>query len=337
MSGGGPTVDVGIPTHGQAAYLPAAVESVMSQDFEDWRLTISYNDPSVTEPPPPLEPYLADPRVRFNPTGRGLSAAENHTRLVRCGSARYVAILHDDDLWQPTFLSRRVEFLEEHREAGWVLSETAIIDERGNAIRRSHPALSTGVHQPAEFLPALLRYNYAGVPSRVLIRRSAFDAVGLGFDGRFLYFDWELWVRLAARFPAGYIPDTDVATRIHSNQSTFRFRPDRAEQLRFRDHLEAVAGSSGLEVSLSVRDIRRPRSDILMSQALDQLQDGHRAAALSDLGAALRAYPPSLADTRVPAFLVAFVLGRPGRKWLARVRQRMLALGTRRGLRIHRR
>ena len=43
-----------------------------------------------------------------------------------------------------------------------------------------------------------------------------------------------------------------------------------------------------------------------MSQALDRLQDGHRAAALSDLGAALRAYPPSLADSRVPAFLVAF-------------------------------
>jgi glycosyltransferase involved in cell wall biosynthesis len=337
LSGDTPKVDVGIPTHGRGTYLAAAVESVVSQEFEDWRLTISYNDASSTEPPASLEPFLSDPRVRFDPTGRLLSAGENHTRLVRAGDAPYLAILHDDDLWQPTFLSSRVRFLEGHPEAGWVFSETAIVDERGVMLRRSHPALRTGVHQPAEFLPELLRFNYAGVPSRVLIRRAAFDAVGATFDDRYLYWDWELWTRLAARFPTGYLPDTDVATRIHSDQSTFRFRPDRNEQLRFRDHMEEIARDSGLDVSLSRRDIRRPRSDILLSQALDHLEDGHRREAISVLRAALRAYPPSLVDPRVPVLLVALALGRHGANRLARARNRVLALGTRRGLRFHRR
>jgi len=309
----------------------------MSQDFEDWRLTISYNGPSSTEPPRSLEPFLSDPRVRFEPSGERLSAAANHTRLVRAGSAPYLAILHDDDLWQPTFLSRRVGFLESHPEAGWVFSETAIIDERGQALRRSQPAMRSGVHLPAGFLPELLRYNYAGVPSRVLIRRAAFEASGPAFDDRFLYWDWELWVRLAARFPTGYLHDTDVATRIHSEQSTFRFRPDRGEQLRFRDHLEEIARSSGVDAAPSMRDTLRPRADILLSQALDHVEDGRRDAAVSAVLAALRAYPPSLLDARVPAFLLALALGRRGAGWLARLRVRALALGTRRGLRIHRR
>jgi GT2 family glycosyltransferase len=337
LSGAGPTVDVGIPTHGAGTYLAAAVESVISQDLQDWRLTISYNDASSAEPPRSIEPFLSDPRVRFDPTGRELSGAENHTRLVRAGSAPYLAILHDDDLWQPTFLSRRVAFLEAHPEAGWVFSETAVIDERGMALRRSQPALRTGVHRPAEFLPRLLRFNYAGVPSRALIRRAAFDAVGPSFDNRYLYWDWELWARLAARFPTGYLPETDVAIRIHSEQSTFRFRPDRAEQLRFRDHLEGIARSSGLDASLSLRDVRRPRSEILLSQALDHLQDGYRHEAIAVLRTALRAYPPSLVDPRVPAFLVALALGDRGPRWLARTRNRVLGLSTRRGLRIHRR
>lgn len=332
-----PAVDVGIPTRGAGPYLGAAVKSVIGQSFRDWSLTISYNGPAPPAPAESVRELLGDSRVSFDPSGEELSAAANHTRLVRAGTAPYLAILHDDDLWEPTFLRRRVDFLEAHPEVGWVFSETAIIDEDGTVLRRSRRELAEGVHEPARFVPSLLRYNYAGVPSRVLMRRTALEAVGPYFDERFLYWDWELWVRLAVRFPSGYLAATDVATRIHAQQQTFQIRPDRSEQLAFREHIESVARSSPTAYSPGFRDSRRPRSDILLSQALDHAEDGRQGAALDALRAALRTYPLRVLDVRIVPLALALALGGRGAGWLARTRNRALALGTRRGIRLHRR
>src|SRR6185312_10022575 len=115
-----PRVDVGMPTRGEAPYIGEAISSVRTQTYPDWTLHVSENGPGGGELQQRLAPYLADERVRYSATGGDLGAAQNHTRLLRAGDAPYVAILHDDDRWDPGFLERRVEFLERHPECGFV-------------------------------------------------------------------------------------------------------------------------------------------------------------------------------------------------------------------------
>jgi len=58
-----------------------------------------------------VAPYLGDPRVRYSSTGTPVGAAGNMTALINSETAPYVALLHDDDRWEPDFLARRVAFL----------------------------------------------------------------------------------------------------------------------------------------------------------------------------------------------------------------------------------
>ena len=81
-------------------------------DHSAWHLLISENGPEGSELGRRLRQYVADERIEYSPTGADLGAATNHTRLIQHGSAPYVAILHDDDRWDPEFLERRVQFLE---------------------------------------------------------------------------------------------------------------------------------------------------------------------------------------------------------------------------------
>ena len=79
-------VDVGIPTYGEPKFLAKAIESVLDQTFPAWALTISENWPRERGRRwAAVEPYLADPRVRYVTTGTNLGGARNSTGLIQSG------------------------------------------------------------------------------------------------------------------------------------------------------------------------------------------------------------------------------------------------------------
>ena len=140
-------VDVGIPTHDRPVFVVEAVESVLAQTFERWRLVVSEDGPGNPEVAAALRPYLDDPRVTHEVSGRPLGAAANMSRVLASGSAPYVAILHDDDRWEPEFLERRVDFLEAHPECAFVFSGHMDID--GNGDRTGHSKLRLDPGRPS--------------------------------------------------------------------------------------------------------------------------------------------------------------------------------------------
>lgn len=330
-------VNIGIPTRGRARYLGEAVESVLAQSFDRWSLVVRENDVAGGPAERAVEPYLSDPRVRYVANGHDVGQARNHTLLLQEGTAPYVALLHDDDRWEPDFLARRVAFLERQPEAGFVFSGVTNVDEEGGVLWRSEILLPEGVHRSEDVVGHLLQYNCVGVPSRVLARRSAYEAAGDAFDERFLFWDYEMWFRLAARFPVGYLPLRDVAYRVHSQQTTFQAHYDRGEMLRFLDHVESVVERALPEFQMSVRARRRKRSAVMLSAALDAIQQGDRAQAAANLRSAVSAYPAIVLDPRASACLAALPFGARSGPWLAWGRQRVLDLGMRRGVSIHRR
>ena len=172
-----PIVDVGIPTHGRPRYLREAVESVFAQTYDRWQLTVSENGPGGDEIRAILAPFLADPRVRLVATGASVTPAQNATNAVQSGSAEYVAVLHDDDRWDPGFLERRVGFLEANPSCGFVFSHCNYIGAEGNAAIPFATGLREGIQPRAEFLRSLYRRSVIAMPT-VLSRRVAYDAVG---------------------------------------------------------------------------------------------------------------------------------------------------------------
>ena len=224
-------VDIGIPARDQRArgrplYIAETIESVLAQSFTDWRLTISENNPGAGTLGDVLAPYLADPRVRHVVTNRDLSAAGNSTSLLEGARAPFVALVHDDDYWiDPDFLARRVEFLQAHPDCGFVYGGCVYVDEEGVELARYRPAFGPGVHPPEEFVRNLLVHRGKPMPPTSLVRRAAYEAVGPAFDERFPGFDYEMWLRLGARYACGYLDVWDAAFRIHARQASWPSAP----------------------------------------------------------------------------------------------------------------
>jgi glycosyltransferase involved in cell wall biosynthesis len=293
-SGGiAPVVDIGIPTHGAPPYLAETVESVLGQTFTSWRLTVSENGPGGAEIDAIMQPYLEDPRVRLVRTGEDRGAAHNAASLVSAASATYVALLHDDDCWDPEFLERRVDFLDRHPSCGLVFSGCRIIDSAGGEVFRSPVLLAAGVQPRHDFLRTLYRHNIVYMPT-VLVRRQAYQELG-SFSEAVLFYDYEMWLRIASRFDAGYLPVWDAAYRVHPRQTTHEVSS------RLGEHrlqlLEAV--EPYLPDAISRFERQRARAAALLHASVDALGRHELGPACDAFIHALRAYPAVVVDPSV--------------------------------------
>lgn len=311
-------MDVGIPTRNRPDYLDDAVASVLAQTLGALSLTVSENGEGSASVAAALRDHSRDERLRHVVQGRDLGSAANYTSLVRAGRAPYVAILHDDDLWAPEFLERRVAFLDEHPGCGLVFSGCAVIDREGAVVDVWQPDLEPGIYGPGEFLPVLYRHNVIPVPT-VVVRRSAYEAVGGDFDGTLVFDDHNMWLRIASRFEVGCLPTLDASYRVHGDQISSTQAPWLGEhRLRFLDAADQLVGA---QLSRSVR--RRARAQAHVSAASDAYERGERRRALAHLARGAAVSPLGLAGRRTlrraSLVAVASLFGSSGRDaWRAR-------------------
>jgi glycosyltransferase involved in cell wall biosynthesis len=290
-----PLVDVGIPTYGRPRFLAEAIESVVRQTHTSWTLTISENGPRSDYVSRIVEPYVLDARVRHVATGKDLGAARNHTSLIEAGSAPYVAILNDDDRWRPEFLEVRVACLEEHRQCALAFSTCDFIDENGRELFRYELGIDTGVQDQREFLRTLYDRCLICMPT-VLVARWAYEAVGPRFDDSVLFYDHEMWLRLAARFPVAVLPTCDAEYRVHGSQVTQRSVRLHVGERKL-EVLDAV--DKALPPDFPALDRRRARFVALTRGGFDAFGRGESREGLHWLTRAVRAHPGGVVDPEI--------------------------------------
>jgi GT2 family glycosyltransferase len=332
-----PAVDVGMPAYCRPQFIGEAIESVLGQTHANWRLVVSENGPGGGDVEAAVRPYTSDRRIRYVATGRNLGAAANWTRLIQTGSAAYVTLIQDDDVWDPDFLATRVSFLEQNSSCAFVFSGERWMDQDGREIAvertRSMPrrdvseVLAEGVYSPEEFFPAMYRHELGGIhtPSissgGVMSRRSALDSVGASFDETipFLFWDVELYMRMALRFPTGFLAVRDVMQRTHHPSITSESTFDGERWIRYHDYYgEWIRrGLPGVKLP---RQFNQLRASAYVIGALDAIEQGNQRKSARHLLSAVRAYPPALANPRVAAGAIGLLLGDRGARMLGRYR-----------------
>jgi hypothetical protein len=302
-------VDVAIPAYRRARYIGEAIESVLAQTFGHWRLSVCDNGPGGGEIEQTVRPYLSDPRVSYTASGQEISLAENWTRAMHQGTAPYVAILSDDDRWHPHFLGAHVEALAAHPECGFVFSEWVQVDEHGNEVERSSVRFVEGVVSRDVLAHWLTRQNIVG-ETTVVVRRSAYNAVGAAFDPAWHYTDWEMWARLAARFPAYYLASHESDWRRHTQAVTFTRREHPEQLLAMVTHVERMFARELDGFRPGRVERARNRSRILLRSAGDvHIAGGWRRSGVL-YRRALREYPPSVFDLTSLRMLAHTLVGR---------------------------
>ncbi len=184
-------VSVVIPTFERAALLPRALESVEGQTSPAGEVIVV--DDGSTDGTGELV-RRRFPGVRFlRREHRGVSAARNTG--IAAARGEWIGLLDSDDAWRPDKLKRQLaalagapEHLVCHTEELWIRDGRRVNPGRRHAKR--------GGRIFRHCLPLC-----AISPSAALIHRSVLDAVG-GFDEDLpACEDYDLWLRITARYP----------------------------------------------------------------------------------------------------------------------------------------
>lgn len=196
-------ISVIIPTYNRAYLIREAIDSVLGQTNPNLELIV-VDDGSTDETAEVLARYGERVRV-IRQENRGVSAARNAG--IAAASGEWIAFLDSDDLWKPRKLEKQMAWLQAHPQVK--ICHTDEIWIRGgvrvNSMKK-HAKPAGWIFE--ECLPFCVVS-----PSSVVIHRSVFDVVGLFDETLPACEDYDLWLRVAVKYPFGYIPEKLVVKR----------------------------------------------------------------------------------------------------------------------------
>ncbi len=208
-----PKVSIIIPTYNRYNLLGRALDSVMSQGFDDFEVLVI--DGARSQSTRELVRSYGDGRLRYVPQrGRGIANARNLGVLKARG--KFIAFLDDDDRWRDDKLERQLEFFKELPE-NYGLVYTAFTYyhlEKGRILGIKRPKASGNVYR------YLLRDNITGT-STIMVRRECFKRAGLFRESFPTCEDWDMWLRMSKRCLFGAVDQPLVDYSIHSGQFSF--------------------------------------------------------------------------------------------------------------------
>lgn len=213
-----PKVSVSIPTYnvfrtdGGAEWLRTAIESVLDQTLTDFELLL-VDDGSEDGTVALLEEYTDDRRVTvIRQENQGYPGARN-TGLAE-GDGEYYAFIGQDDRWAETKLEKQVEYLETE-PVDVVHTNVRKIDVDGNGIGFRHEEPPPQPNEPKQFVKALFERTFVCIQS-VLIRAPVIENRRFDTDLP-IACDIDMWLRLAGEHRFGYLSESLVEKRYHTD------------------------------------------------------------------------------------------------------------------------
>lgn len=286
-------VDVIIPAYNGARYLPAALESVIAQTFDDWQIVL-VNDGSTDNTEEVLAPFRQRIGSKFTyvvQQNRGLPAARN--AAIRASNSEFLALLDADDVWLPCRLEESVKVLNQRPQAGLSYGLIAGIypDESiggtwvGN-LKHSEGRIASQIYMRKVELPC----------PTMTFRRSCVERVGLFDETMRATEDRDLWLRIAQEYEVAFVPVLLAYYRLSPNSmSTDHDRMLRAQLQFIRKHY----GSRGC--GLRPRQIALGRAYKQKAEALKN--KGRVSEALLSALRAVSCYPLDTDNLRTAASL----------------------------------
>ena len=279
-----PRVSILLTCYNHIRYLPACVEGIRKQTFRDFEI-VAIDDGSQDF----SREWLAEqPDIRCIFNAENLGTYETLNVGLRSTSGEFVAVLNDDDLWEPEKLERQIGLMEAHPKVGVVHTGGTFIDgegktQEGNPLGFAFPRFETG-----DVLLGLV-YENKVIASAALARRECFDKVGEFNRQYFGSGDWEMWFRIAEQFDFGFIDAPLTHYRVHGANASHKleriWRDDEMLRTWMAPRLENLGSR------FSSLAIRRARAFNYAALGTVQTLNGRPADGRQSYGASARLNP----------------------------------------------
>ncbi len=212
-----PQVSVIISTYNRAHLLPRAIQSVLSQTFQDFELIV-VDDGSTDTTREVVEEFMAhDERIFYLWEKNSGGAARPKNAGIQKSQGECIAILDSDDAWMTQKLEKQIAKLEEskNKKVGAVGCDIIVVDLAygGDFIYR--------VPHYRDVLKSMLESDTMGTGSAMVYKKDIFDQLG-GFDeGLRSGQDREMRIRIAERYDFDFVREPLVRYYVeHDNIST---------------------------------------------------------------------------------------------------------------------
>jgi len=161
-------VSIVIPVHNAERFIGPAINSVMSQTYENWELLL-INDGSKDQSGPIIDKFAEENARILAFHTPGLSAAEARNIGTKNANGRFLTFLDADDLWLPNKLEHELRLMKE-KDVAFVFTGYEFADENG---------IGTGriVRQPE-----ILKYEDALKNTTIFTSTVMFDMEKTGRD-----------------------------------------------------------------------------------------------------------------------------------------------------------
>jgi GT2 family glycosyltransferase len=216
-----PKVSVLMSVFNGQPYLDQAVESILSQSFDDFEFVV-VDDGSEDSTWQVLNSFLArDHRLVLLRNTHNLGYTRSLNIGIRQSRGLYVARQDADDVSLPGRLSRQVDFLDSNPDVGLVGTLSEFTDDGGEHRWPSNLPIETESERIRE---QLLNTNCIRHGS-VMFRRSLLDIVGPYNPTLEPSEDYDLWLRLSEVTQLANLPETLYLYREHAKSVSSRRRP----------------------------------------------------------------------------------------------------------------
>lgn len=197
-----PKISVIIPVYNGASFILKTIESVLRQSYPAYEIIV-VDDGSTDDTPVLLEALRDKIITRRIPNSGGPVIPRNAG--IELARGDYLAFLDADDIWFKDKLKKEAAFILKYPDIGFFCCNYAIRRADQDFRMKDHFGLVSGSGQinfdeplKADPFRLLLRLNFIGTPSMVLIKREVIDKVGK-FRGDSISFaeDSDYWLRCA--------------------------------------------------------------------------------------------------------------------------------------------
>jgi glycosyltransferase involved in cell wall biosynthesis len=199
-----PEVSVVIPAFNAGGTIDAALQSVFAQTFRDFEVIVV--DDGSTDDTASSVATWADRVICRSQPNHGPAHARNQG--LRLSQGRFIAFLDADDVWLPRKLERQVAYFKRFPSTA-LLHGAAIVSRSPLTamLEIAEPASLDAAGGPPSNQFCAVFHDININTLTVMIRRDVLADVGTFDERRELHVeDWDLWLRIAARHPIGYLP-----------------------------------------------------------------------------------------------------------------------------------
>ena len=224
---GSPSVSMVVPAYNAERYIGFTIESLVGQTHEDLEIIIVDDGSTDGTHEIACKYARADHRVTvLTQENSGVASARN--RGIEVARGEFIGFVDADDIWHRTAVEKMLERFEDSPPSvGVVYTWSTDIDEENRAIGGVHVSRASG-----HVYPLLIFHNFLGNASSTIIRKRSLELIG-GYRTEFDLGceDFDLYLRLAARFDYEVVPEFLVAyRRTPGAMSSHTERMERAHQ-----------------------------------------------------------------------------------------------------------